>query len=415
MLIKNWIDGVTRLYAAEADAMAKLLNVTLMPCLGGAMATATAAAPSINGTRVEFAALGAEDGIVTGNALATAYYRDYVDFATGSEIGGPLAAGAYTLYFDIQESAGPVKTYLIKAAAVLTSEGVDDALYLVVATVAWNGTDTLSSLVDLRAGQWGALDLTGMGRGDRTEVIIGDGRDWRFEGDVQVDGRLTAKAFLDVGVVGVGGGTVNLYGLTGDHSAIISGFVDWAVEGPLVFTPGVAGKIDLNLGTNGVITVPSSADINVAGVAQIQVGGLLDVLGTTAFGDNSLSQINTAADFHFESGSFTGTPTRNQFTGASILKAWARVQANGTITSNYNVASVTASGSGVYAVTFKRAMLSAALGAPMIIPYGNSSDWHLSAMTIDVDHVDFTLNIGGLGANSDFIFILAGGNQAADA
>jgi hypothetical protein len=348
MLYKNWTPRVTKISAPEADAIARLLQLHNAP---GLIGHADLAKCLRSGTTMTCHAFDAGDKILTGLAVCESYQIAGVDFATAGNGGGALPAGTYSIYLDVIQSTGAAKRYLcfpraVNAAAILQP---DPKIYLIVRTgVIWDGEVITDQGEDARAGKWGPLDLTALGRGDDDAVLVGDDRDWRFAGPVYFDGAvfstaqtgINAEQYLSLGSL-TGGGIFNIL----DDSTFWTGDnFDWILYGAMTLD-ATSHPLKQIMGNGSILQMLNGAKI------QSVAGETLHDLLTFGSG---LATINDATPLAFESCVLAGTPIKNQFHGAAQVKARARVSADGSIISSLNIYGVTKSATGVYAVVYKR-------------------------------------------------------------
>lgn len=406
-LYKSWVDDTTKLFAAEADAISRLLGL-LTPGLISPAGNYNFAKASILGTTIKLVAFGATDRIVSARAIAATYYRDNIDFATAGDAGGALPAGTYNIYLDIHESATAAKTYLAWPRAMTAA--VDESVYLVVAQVAWNGA-ALSSLVDDRAGKWGVLDLTGLATGALTltdnDVVIGDERDWLFEGIVRHTGALVSE-ITTLGKT-AGGGIVNIRALT--YFGINESY--WQFLQPSTIE-SLSGDLQIDLGEASGISMGAGSHLRLTGLnTGFELGAeAWAIIDGTMFimpgGDLSVSATGRVI---FETGDFAGTPAPNQLTGASFAKAWGELEGS-TIKNALNVASVVYNNPGVYDVTFKTPLASLQyVVVPTIYAGGNLYTVHAMNLATTGFRLEQRDAAGQLANDYSVGFVVFGGNQ----
>ena len=407
-LYKSWVDDTTKLFAAEADAISRLLGL-LSPGLISPAGNYNFAKASILGTTIKLVAFGATDRIVSARAIAAAYYRDNVDFATAGEAGGALPAGTYNIYLDIHESATAAKAYLAWPRAMTAA--VDESVYLVVAQVAWNGA-ALSSLVDDRAGKWGVLDLTGLATGALTltdnDVVIGDDRDWLFEGTVRHTGPLVSE-ITTLGKT-AGGGIVNIRALT--YLGINESY--WQFLQPSTIE-SLSGDLQIDLGEASGISMGAGSHLRLTGLnTGFELGAeAWAIIDGTMFimpgGDLSVSATGRVI---FETGDPPATHAPNQCSGAAIAKAWALIEGTGAIKTSMNVASIAYNNPGVYDVVFQSPMESLQYVVVPTIYAGGAAD---SCRAMNLATTGFRLmqkNAAGALSNDYSVgFVVFGGNQ----
>jgi hypothetical protein len=427
-IYKVFTNDVTQIEGEEMRAIADLLKLGNQP---GLIGHADLADPTIVGTTIALHAFAPDDVIVTAGAFCEAYYADVIDFATAAPGGGPLPAGAYTIYVQIMGTGTVNRVYQCyplasKESAVYECDDpahsdayylgtVDEYKYLVVGTVTWNGTDTLGGLVDSRTGKWGVADFALLGRGSDDEVWVDGARDWRFKVPVYFDratrvmasGSLQVDDYLAIGQIGF----TPIINILADCTMLTGDSFWWSMQGDTIINqiPGVGLTLSfndlsaINMFTGSKITIPT--------------GGAPEFLFEVMAGPPQVMQIDGAiVPLVFKEADFAGTPAKNQITGASIIKAWAKINDDGSIESSYNVDSVTHGAVGEYVVNYLRDF-DGGLGCPVATPIGTAG---ASSRTANVNvhgawscEIHTMKTVDQTAVDCAFLLIVAGGEQAA--
>ncbi len=401
MLLKSWYDGITEVSAAEADAIGKNFHELLSPALRGA---AGLAHHSVAGTTVTCADVTSGDVITSALVAMTAWYSRAVNFATGSEIGGPLDAGLYDLYVDAKsvDLGGGHMEYQAWLRAALAGT-LDETIYLVITTASWNGVDTLVMGGGVLTGSemWGVLDLPRIGRGTWNFVVLGDAdRGARF-GDLtdiefgdNVALRFTGPAEL---VAELGELSINL----GHESEILL---------------GTNSRIEA-AGENSAVVIGAAAYEQIFGELLLEAGSNAYLRGwawvehVLAIDDGGQLMLLDGSTMQFDDGDFSGTPAKNEFTGAAFAKAWAVVSSAGVVQKALNCTVSKPGAAGLYNITFKRNF---AVADYHVSPTAWSAGGRFHAEPLSQGVTGFSIQVSdpaGAGQDQRFSFAVFGGDQ----
>lgn len=411
MIYKDKFDAITRLTAAEFEGMTALQKLAMQPGLISLVST-LGNFSVVDDTIVRMNVIADGDAVVTGGGVCLAWLTRDFDFATAGPGGGAMPAGTYVVYLRVAEYGGTgarsLRCYPV-ATTQAESYDVDDAAdpdawrvgtvnpahYLVVRTgVVWSGTAITNTGADARAEAFGPLDLTRIGRGDADEIIIGAGRNVRITGDLRADVlRARALSIDDDGIVnlgiaahlssGVGAvwglGSSNASSATKGYFYLGKGATIQGAAGTGAGDPGIT--IDLQtwgtiiVGDNGEVNLLAGSDLNISGVIYIKDGAIAFFQdgSETYINDGSLLAKVAGSQLLFGDEDFDGIPEPGEFTGAQMVKAWARVNAAGTVLTSFNIdGCVHVADSGYYLLSLKRAC--SATGGILVTSNGSSGD-----------------------------------------
>jgi hypothetical protein len=225
---------------------------------------------------------------------------------------------------------------------------------------------------------------------------------------------------------GITGQLLQNSGVIVDDSNNVTGVADLTISGNLAST-GSTLNINDALTVAGTILPSTDSAFNLGSVSNNWVTLYLDNGatngGAVAFnGGTSVLRSNAAGtDLSIEgftaitasSASVTvglaapATPTANTLYINSIVKAWARVDSGGSIVADFNISSVSKSGTGFYTIT-----LATPLNDTLIVPIGSalSSVHGASCNTLNAStcYVYTWLNATGVASDSAFTLVVLG-------
>lgn len=383
--MKDWRIGVTQIAAQEMRAIGDFFGGIFVPGLIGNALLANCAFATPLVTLTDFAA---GDVIWSGRAVLSAFYDRVVDFSTEGLAGGPLPAGTYDIYIDIQEVdlGGGSMQYQAHAKAELANT-VDESIYLVVREdVVWDGAAITGNGTDARTSKWGFFDLGELHVGTTSLILLDDlfGRKWDFQQQVVLSGDATVPNGNVIGLLNGG----RLYANSGSEIGVDNG-------ASIVIESG--GLIEIDAG--GTIEVTGHIDVKASGEIDIESTGLL--------------WIESGGLVKFQDADFTGTPAINQFVPAAVPRAGGKFTPGGAPTCDwgFNINGITQNGVGDYRITLKRGIAATSEMLVLVAPYsqGKSAGYQIvNSTTIDVYTYDI---IAGAAIDVVFSMVLFGGGQ----
>lgn len=415
--LRSFGDAADPIYAADWRACVDILKAAFRPSLVGyAPAVSDVLKATISGTKLTYGAIQANTFVVTGNAKITELVDDELDFATAGVAGGPLPSGTYQVYWRVQFGGTESNRYFTAYPAASTEGalyGTDDdahadaqrvglidrTVYLVTASVAWNGSTTLSALVDRRTNSFGPFDLTLLGSGIGGYVALGNANR-----GVEMTGLLLDSLFVDNVYLNA---NANVYGL-GNVRFEFNGHTEFSFgngAGPsTLFDMGK--NTDLQLREGSVLDLLDDAILNLAAAGHFNVHGAQHVK------NNALFEVQSGGVAYFQDGCVMLVPPTLAFAATNRSVAWgqfiragAAVASAGTLIDGHNVASASQTATGVYDVTFSTAMATVNYGA-IAIANSTTAPRHVEVDKATNKVTVKIFDLGGSPADSAFTVVV---------
>ncbi len=391
--------------AAEFRAMADLFMKLCKPGIVGYGTTATTTAKStFAGTILTGGAFESGHCLVTGGAVIDEWYTDKIDFALAGAGGAALAAGTYNVYLRLKNCGTDGNRYF-KAYPMVTDESeiygvdydgdadafrvgtVDEDVYLVIRSgVVWDGAAFTDQGVDERAGKFGVIDLTAMGRGPILNVLMGN--DDRY---IEIDGLMVDELVVDDIKIN-DNGEIHF----GNYARIYApqnfkfeswGFTEWIfMNGGAFMDFGQNSRLDF--GADSYVRMLNDSHLEILGTATLSVAGNFEKL--------------VGSSMNLNDQEYTATPSPKGLYGAQQARCIAVVNHDGTLLWGFNVDSVVhVVGSGSYQINMKAQMDSTDYG---LIPGLNMNQPSCTIDAVPAGALTFYVHTTQGGGASDLSF-----------